>query len=210
VAGGGRSRAAALLLAAVLGLSACTGDGEEPVAEPTGDRLETDCQAAVDQLLVTAQRYLDSIGGTSASGAAEPEPDPNGLDPAEAEREFTSALSNLRTYAGSIGCDPAEFRDDLAAGMRELQAGGPGGVVAALAAAPHADVVFVAHTGLEHLSTVRDLWRGLPMDADVVKRWDFVAAADVPRGREAQAQWLFERWAEMDRWVAANRQPARR
>ncbi len=81
----------------------------------------------------------------------------------------------------------------------------PGGVVAALAAAPHADVVFVAHTGLEHLSSARDVWRGLPMDADVLMRWDFVPAAEVPSGREAQTAWLFERWAEMDRWVAAHR-----
>jgi 1-acyl-sn-glycerol-3-phosphate acyltransferase len=85
----------------------------------------------------------------------------------------------------------------------------PGGVVAALAAAPHADVVFVAHTGLEHLSTLRDLWRGLPMDADVRMRWDFVPAAEVPRGREAQAEWLFERWTEMDRWIERNRSVSR-
>jgi 1-acyl-sn-glycerol-3-phosphate acyltransferase len=81
----------------------------------------------------------------------------------------------------------------------------PGGVVAALGAAPHADVVFVAHTGLEHLSTPRDLWRGLPMDSAVTMRWDFVPAADIPRGREAQTAWLFERWAEMDAWVEGNR-----
>ena len=79
------------------------------------------------------------------------------------------------------------------------------GVAAALAAAPHADVVFVAHTGLEHLSTPRDLWRGLPMDADVVMRWDFVPAAEVPTGAPAQQDWLFQRWAEMDRWVQRHR-----
>jgi hypothetical protein len=69
--------------------------------------------------------------------------------------------------------------------------------------------VFVAHTGLEHLSTLRDLWRGLPMDADVRMRWDFVPAAEVPRGREAQAGWLFERWAEMDQWIERNRSVSR-
>jgi hypothetical protein len=46
---------------------------------------------------------------------------------------------------------------------------------------PHADVVFVAHTGLEHLSTVRDLWRSLPMDKTLHLRWWFVPAAEVPR-----------------------------
>jgi hypothetical protein len=63
-----------------------------------------------------------------------------------------------------------------------------------------ADVVFVAHTGLEHLSTVRDLYRGLPMDTHVLMRWDFFEAKDVPRDRQEQADWLFERWAAMDRW----------
>ena len=75
------------------------------------------------------------------------------------------------------------------------------GVAAALAAAPHADVVFVAHTGLEHLSTAADIWNGLPMDTSVRMRWDFVPAAEVPRDRDEQADWLFDRWAEMDRWI---------
>ena len=66
--------------------------------------------------------------------------------------------------------------------MRRVLPPRPGGVAAALTAAPHADVVFVAHTGLEHLSTVRDLWRGLPMDKTLHLRWWFVPAAEVPRG----------------------------
>jgi 1-acyl-sn-glycerol-3-phosphate acyltransferase len=41
--------------------------------------------------------------------------------------------------------------------MRHVLRLRPAGVTAALRAAPHADIVFVAHTGLEHLSTVRDL-----------------------------------------------------
>jgi 1-acyl-sn-glycerol-3-phosphate acyltransferase len=96
-------------------------------------------------------------------------------------------------------------RASQAEAMQHVLPPRPGGVVAALGAAPHADVVFVAHTGLEHLSTPRDLWRGLPMDSAVVMRWDFVAAADVPRGKQAQTAWLFERWAEMDAWVEGNR-----
>ena len=80
----------------------------------------------------------------------------------------------------------------------------PGGVAAALEAAPHADVVFVAHTGLEHLSTAADLWDGLPMDSTVRLRWWFVPADEVPRERDAQEQWLYERWAELDDWVAAH------
>ncbi len=97
-------------------------------------------------------------------------------------------------------------RAGQAEAMRNVLPPRPGGVVAALAAAPHADVVFVAHTGLEHLSTPRDLWRGLPMDGSVVMRWDFVAATDVPRGRDAQTAWLFARWGQMDEWIERHRQ----
>ncbi len=85
--------------------------------------------------------------------------------------------------------------------MRHVLPPRPGGVAAALQAAPHADVVFVAHTGLEHLSTPADLWDGLPMDTTVRLRWWFVPADEVPRDRQAQEDWLYERWAELDAWV---------
>ena len=91
---------------------------------------------------------------------------------------------------------------DAAESLRHLLPPRPGGVAAALAAAPHADVVLVAHTGLEHLSTAADLWDGLPMDTTVRMRWWFVPAAEVPRGPEVE-RWLYERWAELDDWIAA-------
>lgn len=87
--------------------------------------------------------------------------------------------------------------------MRHVLPPRPGGVAAALAAAPGADVVLVAHTGLEHLSTVADLWDGLPMDSVVRMRWWFVPAAEVPRDESAQNDWLYARWAEIDAWIAS-------
>jgi 1-acyl-sn-glycerol-3-phosphate acyltransferase len=78
----------------------------------------------------------------------------------------------------------------------------PAGVTAALRAAPHADVVFVAHTGLEHLSTVRDLWRGLPMDKTLHLRWWFVPATEVPRDTQL-TDWLYQWWGRIDAWISA-------
>ena len=95
-----------------------------------------------------------------------------------------------------------ESQADAAERLRHLLPPRPGGVAAALAAAPHADVVLVAHTGLEHLSTAADLWDGLPMDSTVRMRWWFVPASEVPRGPEVE-RWLYERWAELDDWIAA-------
>ena len=57
-------------------------------------------------------------------------------------------------------------------------------VTAALQAAPDADAVFVAHTGLEHLVTVADLWRGLPMDTEMDAWWQ-VPADEAPRAEDA-------------------------
>ena len=90
--------------------------------------------------------------------------------------------------------------------LRHLLPPRPAGVAAALRAAPHADVVFVAHTGLEHLSTVRDLWRELPMDKTLHLRWWFVPAADVPRDEAEQTDWLHRWWQTIDDWVHTTQQ----
>ncbi|MCV2489847.1 lysophospholipid acyltransferase family protein [Geodermatophilus sp. YIM 151500] len=90
--------------------------------------------------------------------------------------------------------------------MRHLLPPRPAGVTAALRAAPHADVVFVAHTGLEHLDTVRDLWRSLPMDKTLHLRWWFVPAADVPRDETEQTDWLYHWWETIDDWISTTRQ----
>jgi len=88
--------------------------------------------------------------------------------------------------------------------MHHLLPPRPGGVLAALQAAPHADVVLVAHAGLDHLSGLRELWSGLPMDGEVRLRWDFVPAAEVPRQEQALVDWLYGRWEQMDAWVGAH------
>ena len=93
---------------------------------------------------------------------------------------------------------------DRAESMRHVLPPRPGGVRAALAAAPHADVVFVGHTGLEHLSTPTDLWDGLPMDSTVRLHWDFFEAAQVPRDPQELEDWLYTRWAEIDEWVGSH------
>ncbi len=108
------------------------------------------------------------------------------------------ALASLRRKGLTVRAARAER-------LRHLLPPRPGGVQAALAAAPHADVVLVAHTGLEHLDSVRDIWHGLPLDTRLELRWWFVAAADVPRDPRVQVDWLDARWAELDAWIASRR-----
>jgi 1-acyl-sn-glycerol-3-phosphate acyltransferase len=97
--------------------------------------------------------------------------------------------------------DEAERAEQL----RHVMAPKPGGVLAALTNAEDADVVFVAHTGVEHMVTVLDVWRELPMDTSIEMRWWLVPAADVPADREARIDWLFDWWKEIDDWIAERR-----
>ena len=89
--------------------------------------------------------------------------------------------------------------------MQNVLAPRPGGLLAALDAAPEADVVLVAHTGLDHLLTVRDIWRELPMDKQIIMRWWRVPRAEIPDGRDARIEWLFGWWEQIDAWVAEHR-----
>ncbi|ANH37730.1 Acyltransferase [Nocardioides dokdonensis FR1436] len=92
-----------------------------------------------------------------------------------------------------------------AEGMLHVLAPRPGGVIAALDAAPEADVMMVAHTGLDHLNGVRDLWRELPMDKQLVMRWWQVPRAEIPEGREERIEWLYDWWQHIDDWVEQHR-----
>ena len=87
--------------------------------------------------------------------------------------------------------------------MRHVMAPQPGGLYAALAAAPDADVVFIAHTGLDRLVSLRDIWRELPMDKEIVLHAHRVPRASVPSDREDQARWLFDEFARIDAWIDA-------
>jgi len=116
-------------------------------------------------------------------------------------------IQRLRDRGLSAAADRAEA-------LQHVLPPRPAGVAAALRAAPHADVVFVAHTGLEHLSTVRDLWRGLPMDKTLHLRWWFVPAAEVPPDDTQLTDWLYHWWETVDAWIttttAATARPAHR
>jgi 1-acyl-sn-glycerol-3-phosphate acyltransferase len=89
--------------------------------------------------------------------------------------------------------------------MRHLLPPHTGGALAAIAAAPTADVIFVAHTGLEDLVTVGDIWRSLPMEQVLKARWWRVPAAEVPSGRDERVRWLYDWWARIDAWISENR-----
>jgi 1-acyl-sn-glycerol-3-phosphate acyltransferase len=89
--------------------------------------------------------------------------------------------------------------------MRNVLAPRPGGLLAALDAAPDAGVIFVGHTGLDRMMTVGDVWRELPMDKLLTMRFWSVPPEEVPIGREERIEWLYDWWARIDEWIEEHR-----
>jgi 1-acyl-sn-glycerol-3-phosphate acyltransferase len=117
-------------------------------------------------------------------------------------RNFTPArrLSSI-AHLERIGDHAAAER---ARAMRHVLLPRSGGTLAALAAVPDAAVIFVAHTGLEGLSSVVDLWRGTPMDAAIrVKAWR-VPPGERPQDPAEGSEWLHSWWRRIDAWILAN------
>lgn len=97
-----------------------------------------------------------------------------------------------------------EAMAERAEAMTHVMAPQPGGMHAALDASPDADVVFIAHTGLERLHTLRDIWRELPMDKGITMRAWRVPRSEIPDDLDARAAWLFDWFARIDGWIDAH------
>jgi len=92
---------------------------------------------------------------------------------------------------------------ERAEGFTHVMAPHPGGVHAALAAS-EADIVFVAHTGLEGLVTMGDMWHSLPIDKRITMHTWRVPRSEIPEDKDAQASWLFDWFARIDAWIDAH------
>jgi 1-acyl-sn-glycerol-3-phosphate acyltransferase len=77
-----------------------------------------------------------------------------------------------------------------------------GGTLALLEPSVGADVVICEHTGLEGFATVGDVWSGSLVGSTIRVRLRRFPRSGIPNDRDAQAEWLFDRWAEMDDWIA--------
>ena len=118
------------------------------------------------------------------------------------EGQFFTPDRHARAVARLAEDDPDLAR--RAEALRHVLPPRPGGVLALLGGAPAGtDVVLLGHVGFEGFSTVADLVRNVPLPHPVrVRTWRF-AAADLPRARRERVDWLYERWEQLDGWVAA-------
>lgn len=65
-----------------------------------------------------------------------------------------------------------------------------------------ADVVFVAHTGLDHIDSPSRLWHSIPLRKPVRATWWSVPARAIPPERQARETWLTDQWSRVDAWIA--------
>jgi 1-acyl-sn-glycerol-3-phosphate acyltransferase len=74
------------------------------------------------------------------------------------------------------------------------------GPLALLDAAKGTDVVLLEHTGFEGAATFPQFWHGALVGRTLHVRLRRFPASAIPAG--GRDRWLFERWAEMDRWIS--------
>lgn len=77
----------------------------------------------------------------------------------------------------------------------------PGGVLTLMEAAPHADILVVAHRGLEGFAEVSDLLRGGVVGKKLeIKMWR-IPAEEIPPP-DKRLTWLFKLWKQVDDFAA--------
>lgn len=92
----------------------------------------------------------------------------------------------------------------IAGDLRRVLPPRPGGTLALLEGSA-ADVVLLAHRGLEGFAKVRDMWEGGIVGSRIDVSFRRIARSEVPTDRSDRVTWLFEIWREIDDWVSSDR-----
>jgi len=79
-----------------------------------------------------------------------------------------------------------------------------GGTLGLFDACPGADVLFLAHTGFEGVTTLRRVLDGALVGRTIRIAFWRVRAGDVPRANAERIGWLDGEWKRMDAWVGAH------
>jgi 1-acyl-sn-glycerol-3-phosphate acyltransferase len=92
----------------------------------------------------------------------------------------------------------------FAKGLRHVLPPRSRGPLALLEVAPHADVLLLAHHGLEGTSHATAVLRGALIGRRIRVRSRRVRVADLPVERAARRAWLDGEWAQIDAWLDAS------
>jgi hypothetical protein len=165
----------------------------EPFFDVIGNRLPN---RFIRHDPASRERSIEEIAGLAA-GTGERDafvlfPEGKDFTPSLRER----AIASLRRRGHEDEARKAEL-------MERVLPPRSAGVLAAVTAAPEADVCFVAHTVLEDVGSFAQLRRRGPLDHPVLSRYWRIPAAEVPRDEAVLIPWLFDWWARIDDWIDA-------
>lgn len=129
-----------------------------------------------------------------------------GLGPADAllifpeggnftEHRRNRVISRLRADGHVIAARRAEDLERLLAPRIT-------GLHSALVARPDAAVCVVAHTGLDEIDTLAEVWEAVPVRNTLLVSWEYFDATEVPRNPVELHDWVGYHWQLMDTWVA--------
>jgi 1-acyl-sn-glycerol-3-phosphate acyltransferase len=110
-----------------------------------------------------------------------------------------------RFLAKLIDTDPD--RAQRVSGLRHVLPPRPGGVLALLDSIPRADVVVIAHAGLDQFGSFKELARAVPLkDAIQVTAWR-IASDTIPTDTPDRVAWLDQQWVHVDQWIHERTSP---
>lgn len=108
-------------------------------------------------------------------------------------RKRQSIIDRLREKGDEVGAVRAEAYTNVL----PPRPGGALGLIEKRAT----DVIFLAHTGLERIRTLRNIVDGSLVGTTLRLALWRISAQTFPAGREALTAWLYTRWSEVDEWV---------
>ena len=118
------------------------------------------------------------------------------------EGTFFSETRRLRALASIENANPEHLAQ--AEKLQYLLPPRPAGTLALLDGAPNADVIMLGHVGFEPFGTIKDILLNMGAHHRVsVRAWRFDRST-VPTDASEQVSWLFDRWIEMDTWIATH------
>jgi hypothetical protein len=90
---------------------------------------------------------------------------------------------------------------DLARGFRSVLPPRLAGTLGLLDSSG-ADVVVMAHRGLDGFARVADIWKGAMVGNQVDVAFWRVSREEIPEARAERAEWLYRLWGQVDDWIA--------
>ncbi len=114
------------------------------------------------------------------------------------------SLAKKRRIVDKLRMQGQIAKADEAESLRHVLRPRSGGALALLAAAPEADVVFLAHTGFEAASSFDRFFRGGLVGRTVHVQIRAVPKSLIPEGRVAQQAWLMQQWREVDEFIESH------